>query len=89
MFDHFATLWKEGLSKCVFYKLEQNEWGSLKLNFEGLGMQRWNKPTDGVLRVDEKNGFIYLVIMFTSRVMVIKMLNNGSFLYFLLTPAKY
>ena len=72
------------LSKCVFYRPEHraNE-GPLKLNFESFGMQRWNKPIDRVQRVDEKNVFICLVIMFTSRVLVIKMSNNGSFLYFL------
>ena len=43
---------------------------------------------DKVQRVDEKNVLICLAIMFTSRVMVIKMSNNDSFLYFMLTTAK-
>ena len=51
-------------------------------------MQIWNKPTDGAQRVDEKSLFICLVIMFTSRLMVIEMSNNGPFLYFLLTTTK-
>ena len=71
-------------SKCVYYRPEHraNGW-PLKLDFEGLGMQRWNKPTDLAQRVNEKNVFICLVIMFNFRVMVIKMSNYGSFLYFL------
>ena len=48
----------------------------MELNFEGLEMQKWNIPTDRVQREDEKNGVIFLVIMFT------------HFLYFLLMPAK-
>ena len=43
------------LSKCVYYRPEHREnGGPLKLDFEGLGMQRWNKPTDRDQRVDEK-----------------------------------
>ena len=60
------------LSKCVFYRPEHRANGRpLKLNFEGFGMHRWNKTTYRAQRVDEKNVFICLVIMFTSRVMVI------------------
>ena len=62
--------------------------GTLKFDFEGLGMQRWNKSTDRAQKVDEQNVFIFLFIMFTSRVMVIKISSNGSFSYFLLTTAK-
>ena len=43
-------------SKCVFYRLElKANGGPLKWNFEVLGMQRWDKPTDRAQRVDEKN----------------------------------
>ena len=71
------------LSKCVYYRPEHRANGEpLKLHFDGLGMQRWSKPTDRAQRVDEKNVFICLVII---RVMVIKMSNNSSFSYFLLT----
>ena len=45
----------------------------MELNFEGLEMQKWNIPTDRTQKADEKNGVICLVIMFTPRVMVIKM----------------
>ena len=76
-------------SKCLFYRPEHsaNE-GPLKLNFEGLGMERLNKPMGSTQRVDGKNWFICLVIMFTSRAMVIKMSKMSLFLYFLLTAAK-
>ena len=39
---------------------------------------------DRAQKVDEKNGVICLVIMFTPRVMVIKMSKMAHFLYFLL-----
>ena len=52
------------LSKCVYYRPEHREnGGPQKLDFEGLGMQRWNKLTDKAQRVAEKNVFISLVIM--------------------------
>ena len=77
------------LSKFVYYRPEHREnAGSLKLDFEGFGMQKWNKLTDRAQRVDEKNMLISLVIMFTSRLIVIKMPNHGSFLYLLLTTSK-
>ena len=73
------------LCKCEFNRPEHRaNGGPLKLNFRGIRMQRWNKSTDRAQRVDEKNVFICLVIMFTSRLTVIKMSNDGSFLYFLL-----
>ena len=43
---------------------------------------------DRAQRVDEKNGVIYLVIMSSSRVMVIKMSKMAQFLSFLLTTSK-
>ena len=47
-------------------------------------MQKWNIPTDRAQRVDEKNGVVFLGIMFTLGVMVIKMSKMAYFLYFLL-----
>ena len=44
-----------------------------EFNFEGLEMYKLNIPTDRAQRVDEKNGVICLVIMFTRRDRVIKM----------------
>ena len=42
-------------SKCAFYRPEHKAHGGpLKWNFEYLGMQRWDKPTDRAQRVDEK-----------------------------------
>ena len=77
------------LSKFVYYRPQHTaNGGSLKLDLKGLGIQRWNRPMDRAQRVNEKNVFICLIIMFPSRVMVIKMSNNVSFLYFLLTLAK-
>ena len=58
---------------------------------EGLEMQKFNIPTDKAQRVDEKNGVICLVclvMMFTPRVIVIKMSQMAQFLYFLLMTAK-
>ena len=43
---------------------------------------------DRAQREDEKNGVICLVIMFTPRVMVIKMSKMAHFLNFLLMTAK-
>ena len=60
----------------------------MELNFDGLEMQKWNIPTDRAQRVDGKNGISCLVIMFTPRVMVIKMSKMAHFLYLLLMPAK-
>ena len=45
-------------------------------------------PTDRAWRVDEKNWVIFLVIMFTSGVMVIKMSKNGSFFVFFESNSK-
>ena len=56
--------------KCVFYRPEHN---AKELNFEDLEMQKWHEPINRALRVGEKNGVIYLFIMFTPRIMVIKM----------------
>ena len=43
--------------RCVFYRPEYKANGRpLKWNFEVLGMQRWDKPTDRAQRVDEKMG---------------------------------
>ena len=44
---------------------------------------------DKIQRVDEKNGVICLVVMFTLRVMVIKMSKMAHLFYFLLITAKF
>ena len=56
--------------------------GAMKLNFEGLQMQKWNIATDRIQKVRKGNGFICLVIMFTPAVMVIKMSKMAHFLHF-------
>ena len=60
----------------------------MELNFKGIEMQNLNIPTDRVQRVDENNGVICLVLMFTSRFIAIKKSKVAHFLYFLLMTAK-
>ena len=45
-------------------------------------MQKLHIPKNGPQRIDEKNGVIYLVIMLTRGVMVIKNVSNGIFFVF-------
>ena len=52
--------------------------GGIELKFERPEIQHLNIPTNRAQRVDEKNRFICLVIVFTFRVKVIKMSKNGS-----------
>ena len=47
-----------------------------ELSFEVLEIQKTNIPTDGAQRLDKINGAIYLFIMFTPRVMVVKVSIN-------------
>ena len=47
-----------------------------ELSFEVLEIQKTNIPTDRAQRLDKINGAIYLFIMFTPRVMVVKVLIN-------------
>ena len=48
-------------------------WETLEWNFEGLEIHKLNIPMDRAQKVDQKNGVIYLVIMVTRRITVIKM----------------
>ena len=52
----------------------------MELNFE---IQKWNIPTDRVLKLGGKNMVICLVIMFSPDVMIIKMSKMAYFIYFL------
>ena len=54
----------------------------MEFNFEGHEMQKWNIPTDRAQKVDQKNGIICLVIMFTPGCMVIKMSQMAHFFAF-------
>ena len=81
--------------KCVYFT-DQNimqEGEPMKLNFEGLKLQKWNIPTDEKVpidrKVDEKNGVICLVTMFPPGVMVIKMSKMAHFLYFCWQQQKF
>ena len=59
----------------------------MELNFEGLlnlEMQKLNVKTDRGQLVAEKNGVICLVVMFTLRVMAMRMSKMFQLLYFLL-----
>ena len=47
-----------------------------ELSFEVLEIQKTNIPTDRAQRLDKINGDIYLFIMFTPRVMVVKVSIN-------------
>ena len=60
----------------------------IELDFEGLEMQKYNKSSDRAQRVDEKNGGICLVSMFSPGDMVIKMSIMAHLLYFLPMAAK-
>ena len=52
----------------------------MELNFEGLETNKWNIPKDRAQKLDEENGVICLVIMFTPRFMFIKMPKMAHFL---------
>ena len=51
----------------------------LELNFESLAMQKLNIPTDRTQRLDEKDGVICLVIMFTPKVIAIRISKMARF----------
>ena len=66
--------------------LESGYLTELKLSFE---IQNWSKLKDRAQRVDKKNAVI-LLVMFTPRIMVIKMSKMVDFVvHFLLDTAKY
>ena len=54
----------------------------MKLNFEGPEMLKWNIPTNKAQRIHEKNGILCLIIIFSPRVTVIKMLQIAPFFVF-------
>ena len=58
--------------ECVCYRSEQNVKGDpTKLNFKGLEMKKRKISKDRAQRLDEENGVICPVIMFSPSVMVI------------------
>ena len=68
--------------KCAFYRPEE-------MNFEGLEMQKWIIPADRTQRIDEKNGVVCLVIMFTPWVTVLLCHTWLIFCIFCFMAAKY
>ena len=83
----FTMLIKSTLTMSFIITLKLQKY-PIELNFEGPQIQKWNTPTDKTWTVGVKNGVICLLIMFTPRVVVIKMLKIANFLYFLLMIAK-
>ena len=74
--------------KSIFYRPEHLErGGSPGIETLVLKMQKWNISKNRAPRVDNRNGVICLV-MFTPRVMFIKMWKDVDFLYFLLMTVK-
>ena len=73
--------------KCVFYKPKLT--GKRVPHGTEIKILKFNNVlTDRAQRVDEKNGVIRLVI-FTARVMVIKISKMARLMYFLPDTAKY
>ena len=68
--------------KRLFYRSEHNT------KRRGGGGRGQGIPKNRAQRVDENNGFVCLFIMFTSRVIVIKMSKRTHFLNFQLIAAK-
>ena len=60
--------------KCLFHRPEQNKKGWTHENeFWRFWKQNWNIPIDRAQRADEKNGVIFLFIIFSPKVMVVNM----------------
>ena len=60
----------------------------MKLNFEGPEMLKWNIPTNKAQRIHEKNGILCLIIKFSPRVTVIKVLQIAQFFVFSFDDSK-
>ena len=60
----------------------------MKLNSEGLEMQKLNISTDTAQRLDEKNRIIGLIIKFIPRVIFINISKSAYCSYILLIAAK-
>ena len=71
------------------YILQTRTWRDhMEFNSKSLEMHERIMSTDRAQRADEKNGVIYLVVMFTSRFMVNKMSKMAHFFNFLLMAAR-
>ena len=67
--------------ECKWISYRSEHW-RIELTFQDLKIKKRNIPANGPQRVDEKNGVIWLTIMFNPRVAVTKMLKMANFLYF-------
>ena len=73
--------------KCVFYRPQlTGKWVPHGIEIKFFKFK--NILTDTAQKADDKNGVIRL-LMFTPRVMVIKISKMAHFIYFLLDTAKY
>ena len=63
----------------VFYRPEGTEVMNLKMNLKHFQIQKWMLQADKEEKVDEKNGVIYEVFMFPSRVMILKLSKKVHF----------
>ena len=61
----------------------------IKLIFEGLEMRKWNRSMDRAQRLDEKDGVICLIFIFTFGVTVNAMPKMVHFLHFMLMTARH
>ena len=62
---------------CVFYRPERKGRDSMDLE-----KQKWSIPRDSAQNAVDKNAVIWIVIMFTPRVMIMKMSNRAVFFGF-------
>ena len=60
----------------------------MESNFESFEMQKLNIQMNRAQRVDEKNSVIFLFIMFTPRIMGIRMSKNRSYFVFSVDNSK-
>ena len=72
----------------VFYRSEWTEVMNLEMNLKYFQIQKWMLQADRVEKVDEKNGVIWVVFMFPSWVMILKLSEKVHFSNFVLTLAK-
>ena len=61
---------------------------NLKMNLKYFQIQKWMLQADRVEKVDEQNGVIWVVFMFPSWVMILKLSEKVHFSNFVLTLAK-
>ena len=70
------------IDQNIMQRGRKDGWRGMEQNFQCLGMQKLNISTDRAQRVDEKNGVICLVFMFSFGVIVIKISQMVHFFVF-------